>query len=79
MNDDRKGLFVNVGGVPVDLNAGIIKAVTNPAPGFMSKHKFVPRDVAGRLKNIDWFSQCGEPISFNLTRQTKQVGGWNEA
>lgn len=79
MNRDKKGLFVNIGGVPVDLNAGMIEAISNPPPGFTSKRKFVPSDVAGRLKNIDWFSQCGKPVCLDLTVQTKQVGGWDEA
>ena len=32
-----KGLIVKIGGIPVDLNAGMIEAVTNPPPGFASK------------------------------------------
>ena len=41
MSNDKKGLWANIGGAPVDLNAGMIEAVTNPPPGFVSRRQFL--------------------------------------
>jgi hypothetical protein len=41
MEHEDKGYFVNLGGIPVDLNAGMIEAVTNPPSEFVSKHRYV--------------------------------------
>ncbi len=79
MSDDKKGVWVNLGGTPVDLNAGMIEAVTNPPPGFLSKHRFVETDVAARVNSINWFARCGEPLALDLTMETEQVGGWVQA
>jgi hypothetical protein len=79
MSDDKKGLWVNIGGAPVDLNAGMIEAVTNPQPGFVSKHRFVETDMATRVNSINWFAHCGEPLSLDLSMETKQVRGWPQA
>ena len=76
MNDDKKGVWVNIGGIPVDLNAGMIEAVANPPPGFVSKHRFVETDVAGRVNSISWFAHCGERLALDLTMETEQVRGW---
>lgn len=77
--NEKKGLTVNIGGVPFDLNAGMIEAVTNPPAGFVSKLKFVETDVAGRVKAIDWFAQCGESLSLDLSMETQQVKSWPQA
>jgi cupin 2 domain-containing protein len=38
MSEKEKEFCICIGGFPVDLNAGMIKAVTNPTQGFVSKH-----------------------------------------
>ena len=76
MAHKKKGLSVNTGGVPLDLNAGMIEAVTNPPVGFISKHKFVETDIAGRVQAIDWFAHCGDSLSLDLSMQTQQVKWW---
>jgi hypothetical protein len=79
MSDNKKGLWVNIGGGPVDLNAGMIEAVTNPPPGFVSKHKFVASDVASRVNSIDWFAHCGESLALGLSMETEKITGWAQA
>jgi hypothetical protein len=79
MSDDKKGLWVNIGGAPVDLNAGMIEAVTNPPPGFVSKHRFVETDVAARVNSISWFAHCGECLALDLPMETEQARGWEQA
>jgi hypothetical protein len=79
MSDDKKGMWVNIGGAPVDLNAGMIEAITNPLPGFVSKHRFVETDVAARLNSISWFTHCGEGLALELTMETEQAGNWTQA
>ena len=69
---------MNIGGVPVDLNAGMIEAVTNPPQGFASKHTFVESEIASRIRAIDWFAHCGEPLSLDLSMETEQVTGWRK-
>ncbi len=75
----KKGTFVNIGGVPVDLNAGMIEAVTNPPLGFVSKHKFQSTDVYARVRKIDWFASCGSPLSVDLTMGIDSVDSWSDA
>jgi len=79
MSDDKRGFWVNIGGVPVDLNAGMIEAVTNPPPGFLSKHMLIETDIASKIRSIDWFARCGETISLDLSMETEQVTGWPDA
>jgi hypothetical protein len=79
MSDAKKGLWVNIGGSPVDLNAGMIEAVTNPPPGFASKHRFEETDVAARVNSISWFAHCGEQLALDLTMQTEQARAWAQA
>jgi hypothetical protein len=79
MSDDKKGLWVNIGGVPVDLTAGMIEAVTNPPPGFVSKHRFVETDIAAKINSINWFAHCGERLALDLTMEMEQVRGWPQA
>jgi hypothetical protein len=52
MSADKKGLWVNIGGAPFDLNAGMIETGTNPPPGFVSKHRFGETDIAARINSI---------------------------
>ena len=75
----KKGTFVNIGGVPVDLNAGMIEAVTNPPLGFVSKHKFQTTDLYARARKIDWFSNCGSRLSADLTMGINSVDSWSAA
>jgi hypothetical protein len=79
MSGDKKGVWVNIGGAPVDLNAGMIEAVTNPPSGFVSKHRFVETDVAARVNSICWFAHCGERLTLDLTMETEQARGWAQA
>ena len=46
---------------------------------FVSKHTFTNTDVAARLKAIDWFAKCGEPVKLDLTMPVVQVTSWEEA
>jgi hypothetical protein len=61
------------------LNAPVLDPLENPPSGFVSKRNFVPSDLAGRLRAIDWFSRCGEPLSCDLSMAVEQVCGWSEA
>jgi hypothetical protein len=79
MSNDKKGLWANIGGAPVDLNAGMIEAVTNPPPGFVSRRQFVEDDVAARVNSIDWFARCGERLALDLTMETEPARGWAQA
>ena len=74
-----KGLTANIGGIPVDLNAGMIEAVTNPPSGFVSKHRYDQTDVEARLRVIDWFAKCGMPVTLDLTMPFRQLSCWAEA
>jgi len=76
---ERKRAIVNIGGVPVDLNAGIIEAVINPPPGFTSKHQFPASDLYGRARGIAWFSNCGSPLSADLSMEIEVVNSWSAA
>jgi hypothetical protein len=75
----HQGLVVEIGGVPVDLNAGMIEAVTNPPQGFISKLLFCQTDLAPRLRAIQWFAHCGQPFDFDLTMTTERVIDWPTA
>jgi hypothetical protein len=79
MSEEKKGLGANTGDVPIDLNAGMIEAVTNPPPGFVSKHKFQGTDLASRLTTINWFAHCGERSSLDLSMETVAVTSWQQA
>jgi hypothetical protein len=61
------------------LNAPILDPLTNPPPGFVSKHPFTSSDIPGRLHEVNWFSRCGEPLSLDLSMPVEQVPGWPEA
>jgi hypothetical protein len=61
------------------LNAPVLDPLENPPTGFISKHAFVPSDVAGRLRAINWFSRCGEPLSLDLSMEIEQVRSWRDA
>jgi hypothetical protein len=73
------GGVIDLGGVPVDLNAGMIQAVTNPPQGFVSKLSFGETDLASRLRAIRWFACCGLPLDFDLTMTTERVPDWPTA
>jgi hypothetical protein len=45
-------------------------------PGFVSKHRFGPTDVIGRLHAIDWFARCGEPGAIDLTMEVDCATSW---
>jgi hypothetical protein len=47
--------------------------------GFVSKRTFAPSDVAGKLRDIHWFSHVGEPLSCDLSMEVQQLGSWPEA
>jgi len=61
------------------LNAPIIEPLGNPPPGSGSDRSFARSDISGRLRAIDWFSRCGESLSFSLSMPIVQVAGWTEA
>ena len=79
MSEEHKGLWVDIGVVPVDLNSGMIEAVTNPPQGFVSKHDFVETDVASRVNSINWFAHCGESLSLDLSMDVQPVTSWSRA
>lgn len=76
---EPKGLFINIDGELFDLTAGMIEAVTNPPPGFASKHKFAESDIVAKIGSINWFVNCGQPFALDLTMEAKQVRTWNQA
>jgi len=73
------GAFINLGGVPVDLTSGMIEAITNPPPGFTSRHTFCVTDVRQRIRSTKWFVHCGKPLSLDLTMPVHQTGNWHDA
>jgi hypothetical protein len=79
--DAEKGkcLTANIGGISVDFNAGMIEAVTNPPCGFVSKHRYDETDVEARLRAIEWFANCGMPVTLYLTMPFHQLSCWDEA
>ena len=77
--EKNKGLTASIGGIPVDLNAGMIEAVTNPPTGFASRHRYEETEAVARLRAIDWFVNCGTPVSLDLTTPFRQVSSWDEA
>jgi hypothetical protein len=79
MEREKKGFFVSLGGIPFDLNSGMIEAVTTPPSGFVSKHRFAETDLGSRLRAINWFARCGEPVTIDLTIPIRRVSGWAEA
>ena len=56
------------------LNAPVLDPLKSVPPGFVSKHTFAPSDVAGKLRKIDWFSHCGEPLSCDPSMEVELVG-----
>lgn len=79
MTNKKEFTFVTVGGVPVNLNAGMIEAINNPPIGFVSKHQFTESDVAARVARIDWFAACGEQVELDLTMGIERVTNWASA
>ena len=47
--------------------------------GFVSKHQFAWSDVAARLRAVDWFSRCGEPVVCDVTMAIERVATWPDA
>ncbi|MBS2032951.1 MAG: hypothetical protein JST54_34080 [Deltaproteobacteria bacterium] len=79
MAKSPKGTWVTIGGKPVDLNSGMIEAVTDPPTGYVSRFQFEPTDVAARIQAIDWFSKCGEALALQLSVPIERVTSWAEA
>ena len=79
--DAEKGkrLTANIGGIPVDFNAGMIEVVTNPPSGFVSKHRYDETDVEARLRAIDWFANSGMPVTLDVTMPFHQLSCWDDA
>src|SRR5262245_61397480 len=48
-------------------------------PGFVSKYAFEPSDLPARIKGIQWFSRCGEPLALDLTMEIESVCSWSAA
>lgn len=61
------------------LNAPILGPVEDQPAGFVSTHVFTQSDLAARLRKIDWFSHCGDPLSCELSMPVEQVGSWSAA
>ena len=62
------------------LASDLTKAITEPVEvPFRSKYSFTETDISKRLDKIDWFSQCGHPISLDLTSEVTQVKTWAQA
>src|SRR5665213_395901 len=79
MSEGHGELWVDIGGVPVDLNSGMSEAVTNPPPGFVSKHRFVETDVVSRVNSINWFAHCGDLFHFDLSMELQAITSWSQA
>ncbi len=63
----------------MDLNAGVLQAVTQPPKGFVSKLSFGDTDLASRVRAIRWFACCGQPFDLDLTMNTERVADWPTA
>jgi hypothetical protein len=61
------------------LNAPLLDPLEDPPTGFVSRREFAPSDLPGRLRAVDWFSHCGEPLSGDLSMAVVQVSSWPEA
>jgi hypothetical protein len=59
--------------------AQIVDPLENPPPGFVSKHSFAPRDISAKVQAIDWFSECGSPLTLDLSMRVEQVSEWPQA
>ena len=71
---------VRFGGIPTDLNSGLIDAVEHPPPGFVSRYVFEPSDMAHRLSQVRWFSSIGQgPSSLDVTPPLAWLSSWDEA
>lgn len=77
--DSHPGLMVENSGVPVDLNAGMVQAITNPPQGFVSKFSFQQSDLASRVRAIPWFACSGQPLDLELTMPIERVSDWPAA
>jgi hypothetical protein len=77
--EGHRGLSVEIGGVPVDLNAGMIQTVTNPPHGFVSKLSFGQTNLAARLRAIPWFAHSGQAFDLDLTMTKERVTDWPTA
>ena len=65
--------------MPIDLNSGMIQAMTNPAQGFVSNLSFSETDLASRVRAIQWFARCGQPFDLDLTMTSERVADWPTA
>jgi hypothetical protein len=73
-------VYIKIGGVPVDLNSGMTEALRNPPPGFRSRYRFEPENLASRLAHIPWFSRCGAgPEGLQITPAISWAATWAEA
>jgi hypothetical protein len=70
---------VPIGGVPVDLNQGMLQAREHPPRGFVSMLSVQPSDVAARSGAIPWFTRCGQPASLSVSMPITKVGTWGAA
>jgi hypothetical protein len=61
------------------LNAPLFDRLTNPSTSFVSKQSFTADDIAARLRRIDWFGRCGEPVSLHLSMPIEQAPAWSAA
>jgi hypothetical protein len=73
----KDGAYINLGGVPVDLNGGMIEALRNAPSGIHSRYSFEPSDMAARVNRISWFSRCGTaPDELQVTPPVAWVASW---
>ncbi len=80
MERRKSGLFVQIGGIPTDLNSGLVDAVVHPPSGFASRRAFGRSDIARRLSMVRWFSAAGQgPSLLDVTPSLVWLSSWAEA
>ena len=57
----------------VDLNSSMIDAMRNPPKVFVSKFDFAKSDVKTILESIQWFENCGKPLTLDLSMPLNRV------
>ena len=75
----HRSTIVEPGGVPIDLNSGMIQTLSNQPQGFVSKLSFSETDIVSRINAINWFAQCGKALSLNLSMEIERIHDWETA
>jgi len=82
MSDDSRNRDLSTDEIEAlasELNSPILEPLVNPPAGFKSKHDFRECDIAQRIASIDWFANCGNDITVDLTMPIRLVESWSVA